>query len=415
MVMAARLCEDPDQHSDARMQLMNVAKLPVRAAARVPDEQVARLRDLIYEGPLESVPWQAFLEALRGVTNATRVSIQLHREANAERDVRVAATHPDNTIDWHEVLEVYRRKYIDTDPIRHHRLAPGVIVTLDDCIGSPFREELLASMQIGHMVRSCFSEPGGICGWLQMYGHVPLGPFDKDRDVALLRELLPHLERSLRLYARIMRNQSEKLAYENAISHLAFGSVLVNGDGRVIDCNQVASKLVDKHKGVAMKDGALALASPPDNAHLQQAISNAIRSRREQDEETAVDLVRMRCSCGALLGFLVLPTPSLTFYRGEHTPNVIIYICELEQHAGGRRERQIGAEQLVAKLFKLTKAEARLAVLLADGLSLVEAAAEMNIAESSARNYSKRIYERTGIRGQTDLVRLIYKSVAMLG
>lgn len=393
---------------------MSVTRL-LAQSGRLTSQQVTCLRDLIYDGPLETPPWQSFLNMLQRVTNATRVSIQLHREESAERDVRVASTHPENTLDWHEILAIYRQNYMTSDPIRHHKLVPGKIVTLEDCAGSAFMEELLAPMQIVHVIRTCFIEPDGIRGWLQLYGHAPLGPFNPQRDVSLLQDLLPHLERSLRLYARIMRTQSEKLAYEKAIGHLAFGSVLVGGDGNVIDANQIAHTLVKKHKDVAIIGARLELSSEEGNSELQEAVARAIKSRKEQDIEPAIDLVRMRCCCSALLGFLVVPTPLLAFYQGEHTPSVVIYICELEQHAGGRRERHISAEQLVAKMFKLTKAEARLAVLLADGLTIVEAAGEMNITEGSARNYSKRIYERIGIRGQTELVRLIYKSVAMLG
>jgi DNA-binding CsgD family transcriptional regulator len=45
---------------------------------------------------------------------------------------------------------------------------------------------------------------------------------------------------------------------------------------------------------------------------------------------------------------------------------------------------------------------------------LREAAADMGVTESSIRTYSKRIFAKTGISRQTELVRLILKSVAPL-
>ena len=60
---------------------------------------------------------------------------------------------------------------------------------------------------------------------------------------------------------------------------------------------------------------------------------------------------------------------------------------------------------LLARELALTPREAALAACLAAGRSLVEAAHELNLTEETARNYSKRIFAKTGTTGQADLVR----------
>lgn len=55
-----------------------------------------------------------------------------------------------------------------------------------------------------------------------------------------------------------------------------------------------------------------------------------------------------------------------------------------------------------------------MAVALAEGASIVEAAAMLGITEQTARHYSKRLYAATGTRGQAELVRLVWSSVAAL-
>ncbi|WP_019515150.1 helix-turn-helix transcriptional regulator [Sphingomonas sp. Mn802worker] len=67
-----------------------------------------------------------------------------------------------------------------------------------------------------------------------------------------------------------------------------------------------------------------------------------------------------------------------------------------------------------AAAYGLTWAEARMAVALAEGASIVEAATRLNITEQTARHYSKRLYTATGTRGQAELVRLVWTSVAAL-
>lgn len=62
--------------------------------------------------------------------------------------------------------------------------------------------------------------------------------------------------------------------------------------------------------------------------------------------------------------------------------------------------------------FKLTPAQARLAVLLHDGASVKQAAGQLSITEGSARQYLRRIFAKTGTNRQIDLIREIAWAVA---
>jgi len=68
----------------------------------------------------------------------------------------------------------------------------------------------------------------------------------------------------------------------------------------------------------------------------------------------------------------------------------------------------------LASLFDLPRREAELAVALNEGQSIAEAAAAMGLTLETARNYSKRIYAKLGVRGQAELVRLVSDSVAVM-
>jgi DNA-binding CsgD family transcriptional regulator len=68
----------------------------------------------------------------------------------------------------------------------------------------------------------------------------------------------------------------------------------------------------------------------------------------------------------------------------------------------------------LCQIFDLIPCEARLALALSRGMSIAEAAVALGLTLESARTYSKRIYAKTGARGQTDLVRFIHRSVATI-
>jgi DNA-binding CsgD family transcriptional regulator len=58
--------------------------------------------------------------------------------------------------------------------------------------------------------------------------------------------------------------------------------------------------------------------------------------------------------------------------------------------------------------------EARLAWAISQGLSIADPAQSLGLTIETARKHSKKIYAKTGTRGQAELVRLILTSVLAL-
>jgi DNA-binding CsgD family transcriptional regulator len=67
---------------------------------------------------------------------------------------------------------------------------------------------------------------------------------------------------------------------------------------------------------------------------------------------------------------------------------------------------------LVASMFELTPAEAKLAVALVEGLDLQKIARSHNTALETVRSQLKAIFLKTGTRRQSDLIALVLRSVA---
>jgi DNA-binding CsgD family transcriptional regulator len=68
--------------------------------------------------------------------------------------------------------------------------------------------------------------------------------------------------------------------------------------------------------------------------------------------------------------------------------------------------------RLLEAEFKLTPAQARLALLLHNGASVKKAAEQLGITEGSARQYLRRIFAKTGTNRQIDLIREIAWTIA---
>src|SRR5690606_35577810 len=64
---------------------------------------------------------------------------------------------------------------------------------------------------------------------------------------------------------------------------------------------------------------------------------------------------------------------------------------------------------VVAAAFELTPAEAQVAAQLARGVSAVEIAAERGVSTQTIRAQIRAVFEKTGIKRQSDLIRLLFE------
>ena len=87
-------------------------------------------------------------------------------------------------------------------------------------------------------------------------------------------------------------------------------------------------------------------------------------------------------------------------YVREHEPAAALFLSDPEDEA------HID-DAMVRRLYGLTPAEARLAVLLAQGHHLDEVGDILKISIHTARTHLKRIFGKTNTSSQSDLIRLV--------
>jgi DNA-binding CsgD family transcriptional regulator len=140
-------------------------------------------------------------------------------------------------------------------------------------------------------------------------------------------------------------------------------------------------------------------ASPP----IDRELSSLVRRFAERPDSSprAINLSR-----DPWTDILVAPIQDRSI-SASSKPVAIAYL------SGDRWSTADRCGQLV-DLFGLLPSESRLAWAMAQGMSIAEAAEDLGITVETARNYSKKIYAKTGARGQSELVRNILTSVLAL-
>lgn len=386
------------------------APIPASVSSRL-----SPLLALVYEGTCEATPWQSFAKGLRAALEARNVMITLHHVEAQGRDTYVMASPPDDDIDWAAAETMYRAEFMQHDPLRPDLMQPGQLGLLDIDALEPQRLGLLKRLGLSHCLRACVEEPGGLRCWIDaVRSHAQPEPHFSADDVALVRELLPHVMRALHLFARLHRQESERAIYAGMVEHFALGCMLLNEAGELLHANRVAAAIVQRWPGLAMHEGRLKLRDRERQREFDAALDAIVQSRCEGGEPNDGTLVRLDNGRGHLLALLVCPAPLHDFYQGAPAPCFIVYLSELSAGPDALRPIERASQGHIAHLFGLTRQEARLAILLAYGHTLAEAAREMGIAEVAVRNYSKKIYAKLGIGGQTELVRLMLRGISFL-
>jgi DNA-binding CsgD family transcriptional regulator len=384
----------------------------VAAGSITPLAPVDEIISLIYRGPLESTPWTSFLKALR-------MRMDCDFSAILVRPGRLGAT-PRVIMEGGVTLggaegrtaAANHARLAHLDPLAGALSKPGDIFTLDEVMAwerytdTEFYTHVIRPYGIRHQLGMLFSEPSGwrcTVGLMNVEGRSPFGEAEKQ----FFLSFLPHLQASLEIYARMKRGESEKRIFEETLERLTIGTFILDGAGRVIDTNSVGRSIVRENNGVAVINGRLVLARGDENAHLGRLIQQAVEWREKRCAGAFMDALSIERRDGQSLGILVRAASASGSFESDFSPRVIVYVSDSAQ-------QHLAPERFVARLFGLTPTEALLATLLSNGLTLTEAAARLEVTENTVRSYAKKIFAKTGVSRQTELVRLVLTSVALL-
>lgn len=165
--------------------------------------------------------------------------------------------------------------------------------------------------------------------------------------------------------------------------------MILGADGRVLRWNTAFDKLLNVDLRIINNR---LVASQPDSHARLTGLSQA--SRRP-----AISVVVVRRTDKPPVVLHVLPLVGET--RGVFSNGTTLLIANPVDVS----PLPIGSSLLA--VYKLTKAEARLALALSEGESVSDAAQRFGVSYSTARTQLRTIFAKTGVTRQVDLVRLV--------
>ena len=358
----------------------------------------------IYEGPLEAVPWKNALDLLRRHLRASYVTLML-RPPSAD----LAPLMVNSAGDWPITREAeYNKHYYALDPFVD--LPQDRVVTVQELIGeanwreSEFYTQFLKPLDILHALGADIRTDDGIECRLRVARPHREPPFSEN-DKALCTVVLPHLKRAVRLHSQLEVVDSERRLYAGTVDRMLVGTVMLDETGSVLKSNPVADEMIREGDGLRLVNGALRANVAAENRELQRLVRQALNG----GTLAVVNAISIsRKATRGKLGVMIRSLPNAGSSKTKRRPSVALFIRDAERKSEASRE-------MVRRLFDLTPAESSLALALANGLTLDEAADGLNIRKNTARAHLRSIFSKIGVTRQTTLVRVLLSSVIWLG
>jgi DNA-binding CsgD family transcriptional regulator/PAS domain-containing protein len=375
---------------------------PVVADLRA--ERLSELLGLIYEAALRPESWTAALAAICETFDANYVSLIVRPGSDDDLGLVVSAAGATKTIDTGCPISI--------SPFSG--LAPDRVVTVDDILSevdwrrSTYYRDWGAPHDVFHvMAVDIQTREGGIYGFRVTRGEQ--APRFSAADRAHCEVLVPHLRRVLDLHLTINQERQVNRIYSEAMAHLMVGAIVLDEQGRVLECNPMARAIVEMGDGLAIQGGKLEAAYAAENRRLQRLVRGALDGTGKPSVLRPAEAISISRPSGKVSwGIVVQAITADHWTEGKHRPCVALFLRDSDS----KSEPPV---RLAQELFRLTGAETMLAIQLANGLSLEEAATALNIKRNTARAHLRSIFSKVGVRRQTELVRIFLNSVVMLG
>ena len=237
------------------------------------------------------------------------------------------------------------------------------------------------------------------CTFLSVVRHEANGLVDDEmrRRMALL---IPHVRRALLIGKTIHRKQTEAVCFSDVLDGLSAGMILVDANGRIVHTNNAGNAILDAGDFLRSVCGRLVASDLAINAALREILVAA----------NAGD---------AALGVKGIALP-LTAHDGER---YVAHVLPLT--SGARREaglaynavaalfiRKASLEpfsppEVIGEMYKLTPSELRVLLAIVDIGGVPEVAAALGVAVTTVKTHLSRLFEKTGVARQADLVKLV--------
>lgn len=177
-----------------------------------------------------------------------------------------------------------------------------------------------------------------------------------------------------------------------AFDRFLIGVIVVDREGKVRLANNEAQRILGEDDGLSMDGGMLKGASATQTNRLRECVELAFA---DESADEIISFPRL----STRRPYIVL-VPGQVRTDNEVPDAVVLLVIDTEQRT------KVSGETLV-RLYNLTRAETRVALMLIDGKRLDQIAEELDVAQTTVVFHLKNLFRKTDTNRQADLVRVL--------
>lgn len=273
--------------------------------------------------------------------------------------------------------------------------------------GSRFHQEFLIPHGGGAMAGAKVLEVDSLQFMLAMVRAHNAPPLDPDK-LPFMNQLRHHLGEAFRNMVHLRSTQAELDMAKELLGRFDPPMLLVDEARGLWHRNAAAAKVLAQGDLFREQDGVLMCRRKEDNDALTQALHALTHATPAASAPPARQVLRLHCADGTpRLAFVSVMRPEHTMAAFGRAVRALIVLHDPAQR------RSTLDPCIVAECFRLTPAEARIAVQLAGGASAKEIAQRSGAALPTVRTQIQRVMEKAGVSRQADLMRRILNLPAL--
>lgn len=221
-------------------------------------------------------------------------------------------------------------------------------------------------------------------------------------DIATFKRIRPHLVQAITLANAFGSLQRDTQLSLSILDRLPQGFIIVGDDAKIMFTNVAADKILSSGNHLRNASGAITTCNLSERAKLAKLIADASGHGANGIADSGgwlrIDGLQSEFSL-AVFAAPVTDGAQLSFVD---RPAAIILVQKI-----GTQNRS--TPDMLKALFGLTPTEARLASMLANGLSMQDAAEQLSRSAGTTRTHLKAIFHKMEVSRQQDLIAKVMK------
>jgi DNA-binding CsgD family transcriptional regulator len=312
-----------------------------------------------------------------------------------------------------QYTQLYFEKYIRLNPTTTPRYfakaeepaATADLVPYDEFLNTRFYREWAKPQGLVDFVSIFLEKTTAKAAMFGVFRHERHGIVDQETR-SRMRLIAPHLRRAVMISKVIDLKHGEATSLAQAFDGLRTGVILVDADGRVMHANAAAHMMLNDGRVLRTSNGRLSSGDNKTDTELRTIFAAAAKGDSD-------------------IGARGVPLPGAGEALGPHVAHVLpLTVGERRRSAMPRATAAVfvhkatleafSPPEIVAQTFKLTMSELRVLFAIVEIGGVPEVAEVLGVAPTTVRTHLGRVYEKTGVARQADLVKLVAGFVSPL-